>query len=91
MEALSARQTDLVADEVDVGHGGGLILLAAVQTGGHCELAVRHPRLQTATPEHTQHGDVTLMLQSEECLTSLTKSTSKKTGTWTICKYYDSV
>lgn len=50
------NQTDLAADEVQVRHGGGLILLTAVQARGQCELAVRNSRLQTTTPE--QHRDI---------------------------------
>lgn len=52
----STSQTDLAADEVQVRHGGGLILLTVVQARGQCELAVRNSRLQTTTSE--QHRDM---------------------------------
>lgn len=67
IEPFSHRPTDLVADEVQVGHGGGLVPLTAVQTGGQSELAVRHPRLQTATSaEHRDTAEV--MIHSEESI-----------------------
>jgi len=56
-EPLSVSQTDLVADEVQVGHGGGLVPRTDVQTRGLGHLAVRPSRLQTATP--AQHRDTT--------------------------------
>lgn len=59
IESLSVSQTDLIADEVQVGHGGGLIPLTAIQTRGQCELAVRHSWLQAAAPvQHRDRADV---------------------------------
>ena len=50
-----------------MGHGGGLIPLAAVQTRGQRELAVRHSRLQTATPEpHRDTADVKIQVEKSD-------------------------
>lgn len=49
LHSCSDSLTDLIADQVQMGHGGGLIPFAAVQTGGQGELTVGSPRFYTAT------------------------------------------
>lgn len=56
-EAFPGVQADLVAEEIQVGHGSGLIPLTAVRTRGQRELVVRHSRLQATTSE--QHREIT--------------------------------
>lgn len=46
---LITEQTHLIADEVKVRHGRGLVPLTAVQSRGQRELAVRPSWLQTST------------------------------------------